>query len=86
VSRAVGFAGDRNRLNVALNRAQKVLIITGTSRVWSSDVTKVIHDPTGKWNKFLLDLLRDVTCIYSNLVQRIHRERSPYTEMGLPGA
>ncbi|RHZ68274.1 DEAD/DEAH box helicase [Aspergillus thermomutatus] len=59
--RSVGFVGDRNRLNVALSRAQKVLIIIGNLDTWNSEAIEDIRKSTGRRNKFLLDLLRDVT-------------------------
>ncbi|GIJ99308.1 hypothetical protein Aspvir_001438 [Aspergillus viridinutans] len=58
---SVGFVGNRNRLNVALSRAQKGLIIIGNLRTWNSEAIKEIVKSSGKRNKFLLDLLRDVT-------------------------
>ncbi|RHZ74961.1 hypothetical protein CDV55_109139 [Aspergillus turcosus] len=58
---SVGFVGDRNRLNVALSRAQKVLIVIGNLLVWNSEATKQIQNTTGNRNRFLLDLLWDVT-------------------------
>ncbi|PKX98163.1 C-terminal helicase domain-containing protein [Aspergillus novofumigatus IBT 16806] len=60
-ARSVGFVGDRSRLNVALSRAQKVLIVIGNLKVWDSHQIRLIHRTAGNRNKFLLDLLRDVT-------------------------
>jgi hypothetical protein len=49
------------RLNVALSCAQKVLIIIGDLQVWNSEAIKAIQNTTGNRNRFLLDLLWDVT-------------------------
>ncbi|KAF7160020.1 hypothetical protein CNMCM5623_005566 [Aspergillus felis] len=58
---SVGFVGDRNRLNIALSRAQKVLIIIGNLMVWNAEAAKAIQNSTGNRNRLLLDLLWDVT-------------------------
>lgn len=56
----VGFIGDRQRMNVALSRAQKVLIIIGNLKIWNKDKIAGIRRASKK-NLLLADLLVDVT-------------------------
>lgn len=57
---SVGFVADKQRLNVALSRAQKVLLIVGNLGVWNRTTIADIRRAT-KRNKLLADLLEDVT-------------------------
>lgn len=57
-SKSLGFNADRNRLNVAISRAQKVFVIIGNLQGWDRQVQDWMNKE-GK-AKFLGELLHDV--------------------------
>jgi hypothetical protein len=57
---SLGFIADRQRLNVALSRAQKVLIVIGNLVAWDQPAIKKMRQMSRK-NDFLASLLTDVT-------------------------
>ncbi|XHG07152.1 hypothetical protein AWENTII_010313 [Aspergillus wentii] len=55
---STGFVADTGRMNVALSRGQKVVIIIGNLTVWNDSTIRQMQ--SHKRNKFLIELLRDV--------------------------
>ncbi|PKY06173.1 P-loop containing nucleoside triphosphate hydrolase protein [Aspergillus campestris IBT 28561] len=60
-ARKVGFIADVNRLNVALSRAQKVLVIIGNLRTWNAQAIKELKANAHRRNRCLIGRLEDVT-------------------------
>ncbi|KAE8339702.1 hypothetical protein BDV24DRAFT_165029 [Aspergillus arachidicola] len=58
---SAGFMTDANRLNVALSRVKKAMIIIGKLRDWNNNGFVKMQHSVGKRARFLIDLLRDVT-------------------------
>jgi ATP-dependent RNA/DNA helicase IGHMBP2 len=54
-----GFLVDRHRMNIALSRAQKVLVIIGNLQIW--DRASIRRLAGRNRNPFLVKLLKDVT-------------------------
>ncbi|KAJ5784046.1 uncharacterized protein N7518_009723 [Penicillium psychrosexuale] len=78
VAEEVRFIADQHRLNVALSRAQKAIVVVGNARLWPENVIQNI-ERRSKHNKFFAGTLRLLTAKGNRHIVHSQQQAGPAT-------